>query len=58
MCRHDRTVLKSDCMNCDRDLQEFNEWWKDRLPKDDPQYEFAKSAWLAAIRYLEREEFF
>ena len=52
-CRHGSYIEEEDCLNCENDDIQFEKWWGDRLSKDDPQYAFAKSAWDAAIKYME-----
>lgn len=58
MCRHMIGVNKEDCMNCDRDDDEFLEWWENKSGWGGEllsEGNLARSAWKAAIRYIEDE---
>ncbi len=58
MCRHDPEVLKRDCMNCDRDLDEFIDFAKNNLVHEESEhYQLIKRCWFAAIRHVERDSF-
>ena len=54
-CRHEVDLDESDCMNCEMDFTEFDNWWEnhsgwggERLA----EYHLAKAAWFRAIQHI------
>ena len=54
-CRHGTDLNEFDCMNCDRDSEEFERWWENESGyrvKGTDEYNLAKDAWFRAIKYI------
>jgi len=54
-CRHGTDLSDTDCINCEGDEMEFDDWWADRLSKCGMYYCLAKNAWDAAMAYRDQE---
>ena len=56
LCRHGTDLDECDCMNCEYDEIEFQEWYAG-LNRNVTPPDLVREAWFAAIKYLERQEF-